>query len=72
MLHKLAAIKIGDTVEYKHEGVTLRGCVHGWRLSSGREHHVIVGSTRHEHEVSLRSVLSRERLLGSDQGTVIF
>ncbi len=72
-LDKLAAIKIGDTVEYRHEGVTLRGEVHGWRLSPGREHHAIVGSSsRYEHEVSLRSIESRHREKGHDQGTVIF
>ncbi len=74
-LDKLAAIKIGDAVTYQHEGVTLRGEVHGWRLTVSRhEHHAIVGSSPYgyEHEVSLRSILSRERLLGSDQGTVIF
>ena len=74
-LDKLAAIKIGDTVEYRHEGVTLRGEVHGWRLSPGREHRAIVGSSSpygREHEVSLSTVISRHRDKGVDRGLVEF
>jgi len=73
-LHKLAAIRIGDCIVYQHEGVTLRGEVHGWRLSPGREHRAIVGSSQYgrEHEVSLSTVMSRHRAKGADRGLIEF
>ncbi len=72
--HKLASIKIDDTIAWRHGDTTASGIVRGWcdeiRRGEWQKVAIVVVPGYGQQTIALSAVVQRTRRNGSEQGTI--